>query len=72
MKFNEQQQKYYASLHSKARRNRKTVREMLEWLENNYTGDTRKAIRHQMGSESWKTTVELQLRIVYKNVLKIA
>lgn len=71
MKFSERQENYYAKLHLRARRNRKTIGEALKWLDDNYTGsNTRKAIRHQMEAESWQTTVELQLRLVYKNLLR--
>lgn len=69
--MNKPQQTYYAKLHRKALNGkRKTVKEALAWLEANYTGETSKAIQHQMYAESWETTVELQLREVYRVLIK--
>lgn len=65
----EKEDKYYAQLHRKARRNRRSIQEALNWLEENYTGDTRKAHNHQMYADSWQTTKELQLRMVYRSIL---
>jgi hypothetical protein len=67
--LNARELKYYAQLHHKAMRNRRTIAEGLKWLDDNYTGDTRKAHRHQMEAESWRIAVELQLRLVYKDLL---
>lgn len=71
MIMSERQQKYYAELHRRARRNRKTITEALKWLDDNYTGDTRKAHRHQMEAEPWQLNVESQLRMIYKNLIKM-
>ena len=70
MIMSERQLKYYANLHRRARRNRKTIREALKWLDDNYTGDTRKAHRHQMEAEPWQLSVESQLRMIYKSLSK--
>jgi hypothetical protein len=66
----EREDQYYLALYRKSRKNRNTILEALRWLEENCTGSTRKAIRHQMDADSWQLTQELKLRTVFKNILK--
>jgi len=61
--------KYYATLYRKSRRGRNEIWQSLKWLEDNYTGDARKAFKYKMDAPSWKTTQELKLYNVFKSIL---
>ena len=72
MILNTMQEKYYKKLYRRARGkySARSLQESYNWLESNYTGETRKAIRHQMDSPSWMTTVELMLRETLRAIIK--
>ncbi len=63
-------EKYKAALHRRAMRYGKTARGALAWLDRLYTGNTRTAFRHQMDCPPYKLTAELQLRYVYKSIVR--
>ena len=52
------EQKYHKALYLRAMRYGKTRAGALAWINNNKTGQSRKAIRHQMESDSWILTID--------------
>src|SRR5207244_3897100 len=52
---------YKAQLDRYALRKR-SIGQALDWLDQNYTGNSKRAFRHQMDAPAWKTVPELQLR----------
>ena len=67
-------EKFIKSLHHKARGGKghpRPIRAALNWLEDNYTGDTRKAFRWQaFESTGPEITGALSLRMTYREILK--
>lgn len=59
----ELKQDYYRKLFRKCRgkNSKRSMKEAFEYLEENYTGSTRRAITHQMFRKTWEMEVEMDL-----------
>ena len=66
--MSQKEDQYYADLYRKCMRASKyNIPTVLEYLQNNYTGDTKKAHTHQMfDSWSWHLTQETKLYNVFR------
>ena len=61
----------YWEIHNKILNGKRTIGQALKYLDDNYTGQTRTAIRHQMEVTSHETTIELQLRGHLKDAIQL-